>query len=301
MPIPPAPWSGAEYLHLDVFTRQPLSGNGLTVFFGCADWPAEAMQALTREMRQFESIFLAETGEPGAVRARIFTMEEELPFAGHPVLGAAAALHLRAGGPGHGEERAWRFALDAGTVAVRTVCPASPGRTWFTAAMDQGRAIFGPPLDRPAAAPFVAALGLSPADIHPDFPLQVVSTGLPYLLLPVRCGLERAGVRIPDLEARLAAVGARFAYVLDVAAREGRTWDNRGVAEDVATGSAAGPAGAYLVRRGAARAGEELVLNQGRFLGRPSAMRVTVAGDAPGELAVTVAGDVALVGTGKLA
>ena len=128
----PAPWSGADTMHLDVFTRTPLSGNGLTVFFGCGDWPAGAMQALTREMRQFESIFLAEAGEPGAVRARIFTMEEELPFAGHPVLGAAAALHLRAGGSG---ERTWRFLLGAGPRTVRTSCPGP----WCEAAMDQGR------------------------------------------------------------------------------------------------------------------------------------------------------------------
>lgn len=297
MPAAAAPWSGAEYLHLDVFTREPLAGNGLTVFLGCADWPAPAMQALTREMRQFESIFLSETREPDTVRARIFTLEEELPFAGHPVLGAAAALHLRSGGPGSGDERAWRFALDAGTVAVRTACRGS----WCEAAMDQGRAAFGPPLDAAAAAPFAAALGLTPADLRPDFPLQVVSTGLPYLLIPVRGGLDRAGVRIPDLEARLAGIGARFAYVLDVASREGRTWDNPGAAEDVATGSAAGPVGAYLVRRGAARAGEELILAQGRFLGRPSSMRVTVARDGADELAVTVAGDVVLVGMGRLA
>lgn len=294
MPATAAPWSGAEYLHLDVFTREPLSGNGLTVFLGCAGWPAEAMQALTREMRQFESIFLSDAGEPGAVRARIFTMEEELPFAGHPVLGAAAALHLRAGESG---ERAWRFELDAGPVTVRT----ARREAWVEAAMDQGRAAFGPPLAAAAAAPFAAAMGLEPGDLHPDFPAQMVSTGLPYLLLPVRSGLERAGVRIPGFEALLADVDARFAYVLDVEQREGRTWDNLGVAEDVATGSAAGPVGAYLVRHGAARAGEEIILNQGRFLDRPSTMRVTARRDAAGDLAATVAGDVVLVGTGKLA
>ncbi|MEW5774640.1 MAG: PhzF family phenazine biosynthesis protein [Thermodesulfobacteriota bacterium] len=294
MPDSSAPWSGAEYLHLDVFTRRPLSGNGLTVFLDCAGWPGEAMQALTREMRQFESIFLAGTGEPDTVRARIFTMEEELPFAGHPVLGAAAALHLRAGSDG---ERAWRFALDAGTVTVRTSCPGP----WCEAAMDQGRASFGPPLDAAAAEPFAAAMGLAPGDLHPDFPLQVASTGLPYLLLPVRGGLDRTGVRIPGFEALLAGIGAKFAYVLDVAAREGRTWDNLGLVEDVATGSAAGPAGAYLVRHGAARAGEEMVLSQGRFLGRPSDMRITVREGAAGELSATVAGDVVLVGAGRLA
>ena len=294
MPGSATPWSGAAYLHLDVFTREPLSGYGLSVFPDSAGWPGEAMQALTREMRQYESIFLA-ADAPGAVRARIFTLEEELPFAGHPVLGAAAALHLRAGLGA--EVKTWRFALGAGERTVRTAHRGA----WFKAAMDQGRAEFGPPLAPAAAAPFAAALGLLPADLHPDFPPRVVSTGLPYLLLPIRSGLDRAGVRIPDLEARLAGIGARFAYVLDMSAREGRTWDNLGLAEDVATGSAAGPVGAYLVQHGAAQAGQEIVLSQGRFLGRPSAMRALVNADAAGNLAATVSGDVVLVAEGRLA
>ena len=79
----------------------------------------------------------------------------------------------------------------------------------------------------------------------------------------------------PDFEALLATVGAKFAYVLDVAAREGRTWDNAGLMEDIATGSAAGPVGAYLRHHRAATASETVTLKQGRFVGRPS--KITVA------------------------
>jgi len=73
--------------HVDVFATRPLTGNGLTVFLGTDSWSAPVMQQLTQEMRQFESIFLSEITSTGA-RARVFTVEEELPFAGHPVLGA---------------------------------------------------------------------------------------------------------------------------------------------------------------------------------------------------------------------
>ena len=81
-----------RFFHVDVFATGPLTGNGLSVFLDTANWPVSAMQALTREMRQFESIFLSEASPSGAT-ARVFTAEEELPFAGHPVLGAAAVLH----------------------------------------------------------------------------------------------------------------------------------------------------------------------------------------------------------------
>ncbi len=89
------PLHALEYHHVDVFAREPLSGNGLIVFPDAGALTTATMQRVTQEMRQFESIFLAATPEPHRVRARVFTMEEELPFAGHPALGAACALHER--------------------------------------------------------------------------------------------------------------------------------------------------------------------------------------------------------------
>jgi trans-2,3-dihydro-3-hydroxyanthranilate isomerase len=79
----------ATLFHVDVFATAPLTGNGLTVFLYTGGWSHSVMQRLTREMNQFESIFLSEISAAGA-NARVFTVEEELPFAGHPVLGAAA-------------------------------------------------------------------------------------------------------------------------------------------------------------------------------------------------------------------
>ena len=285
-----------RYRHVDVFAPAPLSGNGLAVFPDATGLGAALMLRLTQELRQFESVFLTAADEPGVFGARVFTAEEELPFAGHPALGAAAVLH-EARAP-DGDAASFVLAFPVGRVRLDS---ARVGRGAYHVAMDQGRPAFRRTLGEAERVPFLGALGLGPADLAPGLPLEVVSTGLPYLIVPVTPdGLARAQIRSADFEALLEAAGARFVYVLDVAGREGRTWDNAGRVEDVATGSAAGPAGAYLVRHGLARAGEPFTVRQGRFVGRPSAMRVTVTGPVAAPSAVSVAGDVRMVATGTV-
>jgi trans-2,3-dihydro-3-hydroxyanthranilate isomerase len=273
-----------RFFQVDVFALRPFSGNGLGVFPEAASLSTGQMQALTQELRQFECVFLGHQGH-AAVRARIFTVDEELPFAGHPLLGAGAVLHHLAGA--HGSFRSLLELSGGRQLEVRS----SRAGDGFQVQMDQGRATFGPPLD---PGPLVQALGLRTTDLHPELPLQVVSTGLPYLLVPLRQGLERACILHRDFEALLASLGAKFVYLLDVEASEGRTWDNRGAVEDVATGSAAGPAGAYLVFHGRAHAGRWQTLAQGRLAGRPSALGVHVAGTGD----VTVQGAVYVVAEG---
>ena len=85
------------YVHVDVFSRSPFGGNSLPVFPDAGDLTAEQMLRITQEMRHFEAIFLRPTGQPDTVHARIFDLLEELPFAGHPIIGAAAVLHRRSG------------------------------------------------------------------------------------------------------------------------------------------------------------------------------------------------------------
>ncbi len=287
MTDPAAPLSGLTWLQADVFCDVPLSGNGLCVFLPQQELSAAAMLALTREMRQFESIFLSETAA-GQARARIFTVEEELDFAGHPLLGAAAVLHQKAGA---GESNQVTFRLNAREVAVRTRRRAA---RFFDAEMAQGPAVWGGEAEGELRDAVIAALGLGQGDLVPGLPLAMVSTGLDYLIVPVTGeGLARAAIRVDDFEARLAALGAKFVYVLDTAAQEGRTWDNLGQVEDVATGSAAGPAGAYLHRY--CNAPAAMTLHQGRFAGRPSRLSVTLAEDGD----VTVGGGVALLAEGR--
>src|SRR4051812_15551566 len=137
--------------HVDVFAPRPLTGNGLTVFLGTDEWSATAMQQLTQEMKQFESIFLSEITSTGA-RARIFTVEEELPFAGHPVLGAAAVLH-RTQTP-EADARSWVLKLPSGDVPVGTKRMGNH----YLAEMDQGAALLGRAIAAAELQPILARL-----------------------------------------------------------------------------------------------------------------------------------------------
>jgi trans-2,3-dihydro-3-hydroxyanthranilate isomerase len=103
----------------------------------------------------------------------------------------------------------------------------------------------------------------------------------------------------PEFEKQLARFGAKFVYVFDVDRKEGRTWDNDGRVEDIATGSAAGPAGAYLVAHGVASS-QTIEISQGRFVGRPSTLLVAAQKDDQGQVSVKVAGDASLFARGKL-
>ena len=118
---------------------------------------------------------------------------------------------------------------------------------YFTVDMDQGRALLSSPLPDEIRHEVGPLLGIESHDLR-DLPLQVVSTGLPYLIVPVTpVGLTHARVS-RGLEEWLSRLGAKFVCLLDTDAREGRTWDNAGDVEDIATGSAAGPAAAYLLQ-----------------------------------------------------
>ena len=104
----------------------------------------------------------------------------------------------------------------------------------------------------------------------------------------------------PEFEKQLARFGAKFVYVFDVNRREGRTWDNDGRVEDIATGSAAGPAGAYLVAHGLVSSGQTIVISQCSFVGRPSLLFVVAQKDDQGRISVKVAGDASLFARGQL-
>lgn len=254
------------YYHADVFCKEPMTGNGLTVFIAPAFPERAVMQQIAREFRQFETIFLVRRSD-AVFDARIFTVEEELDFAGHPVLGAAAVVQheFLQEAPS-----TVRFNLNSKQVSVS--CTAQGD--FYDCCMDQGPAEF---ICAPAPeeyAQYLQPLNLAAQNLAAGYPLEVVSTGLPYLLLPLASGLEQARILVTDYEWRLARIGAKFVYVLDVNAVEGRTWDNAGMAEDVATGSAAGPVGAYLYKHNRFSPTQEILLRQGRFVGRDSEISV---------------------------
>jgi PhzF family phenazine biosynthesis protein len=165
--------------------------------------------------------------------------------------------------------------------------------------LDQGPASFHGTIGE--WAPIAEAFGLRASDVLRALPLEVVSTGLRYLIVPVTSeGLQRARIR-SDVSGLMAAHGAQFGVLLDPAKLEVRHWNNDGVIEDVATGSAAGTIAAYLVKHAVLTRGSRVDLSQGRFAGRPS--RITIWVDPDGTVEeghVHVAGNAAMAGHGAL-
>jgi len=252
---------------VDVFTKQKLSGNGLTVFYDYEDLDDHKMLSLTQEMRQFESIFVAVNEE--TIRARIFTVEEELDFAGHPIVGLAAHLHDESG---ENEPQEWKIDLNKKSVIVKT----KKTDQYFHASMGQGAPEFIHTLSNAQTEQALTALNLTTNNIPSAYPLEVISTGLPYLIVPIINGIENVKISSHKLEQLLASYGAKFAYIVDIVNFEGRTWDNAGAVEDIATGSAAGPTAAYLTKHKLSPFNETIILHQGRFLGRPSEIEAYV-------------------------
>ena len=287
---------GNTYIHVDVFSPRPYSGNSLAVFLDAAGLDGEQMAAITKELRHFESIFLESSAEDTRTySARVFDLNEELDFAGHPLIGAACALH---DWQRTMDRERWTLRLKARTVTVETE-RRDVGR--YFAVLDQGPAeFFGAP-QAPSREEIAAWFSLEAHDLDPALPPEVVSTGLRYLVLPV-CddALARARIAIPDLEQKLAEMGAQFAYLLNAERLEARHWNNDGVIEDVATGSGAGCAAAYLRSHDRIGDSESVTLKQGRFTGRPSEIVMRAHGGGRSVHFVEIGGEVSIVGEGRL-
>jgi PhzF family phenazine biosynthesis protein len=287
--------TGRAFVHVDVFADDAYSGNPLVVFTDARGLDARQMLRITQELQHFETVFLAPAGDDGTVPVRVFDLVEELPFAGHPLLGAAAVLHeaTRSGRP-----RAWRLRLPDRVTPVRTTRTAAGFEAWMAQGVPEVRAV---PDEWRERARVAAAFGLDAADLDAARPLGVASTGLPYLVVPVAPGaLDRARVA-EDLSPLVDSLGARYAVLFDESARELRHWSNDGRLEDVATGSAAGAIGAWRLQQGLADDDETVVLAQGRHVGRASRLAVRArGGDAASPAGVEVGGGVVVVGRGVL-
>ena len=284
-----------QFQLVDVFTSTPYRGNSLSVFPDAGGLSTAQMGHITKELRQFESIFLNASGPQHHWQAHIFDLFEQLDFAGHPVIGAASVLHHQHGGDKvHGH---WTLELASGALTVETE-RRGPGA--FHAALPAMAAHF---LGQPSGvsrAEVASWFSLTIGDLDTRLPLEVISTGLRYLIVPLRNGaLARAGISHRELAVALAEIGAEYAYLIDADDREGRHWNNDGVVEDAATGSAAGCVAAYLRRHGLLVDDEVAQLRQGRFIGRPSQISIS-ARSADGGVWVRVGGEVVLVGSGRL-
>lgn len=280
-----------EYAHVDVFAVAPLRGNSLPVFHDAPDLETATLLAITQELRHFEAIFLQPTDEANVVRARIFDLIEELPFAGHPLIGAAVVLQHRAAPATSGD---WTFALSDRQVSVRV----THGADGYFGLLDQGAPRFLGTVE--TRTEIASAFGLGAQDLDDRLPIEVVSTGLDYMVIPLRPDRIGAARISTDITALMQEHGAQFAVLLDPAAREIRHWNNDGIVEDVATGSAAGVVGAYCHKHGITQPGEPLLLAQGRFAGRPSQLEVSAESEGGTITRILVGGPVAFVGRGVL-
>jgi len=145
--------------------------------------------------------------------------------------------------------------------------------------MDQGMPLFIQEYRADELVEIITAMSLKQTDIAP-YPLEVISTGLPYLIVPIVRGTEDARIVVNNFEALLEKHGAKFAYILDINNFEGRTWDNQGNVEDIATGSAAGPSAAFLFKHKLVSGKQSFTLSQGRFLERPSKIGINLIIDS---------------------
>ncbi len=280
-----------RYTLLDVFTSTPLEGNGLAVVHDAGDLDEVTMLAFAREMRLSETTFVQPSHVAGAdYRNRIWTVELELPFAGHPSLGTAVAV-ARA----HGVQGSARYVQEthAGLQPIDVTIDGERA----SASMLQEPPVHGPELDR---APALEALGLTRDHADPQLPPQIVSTGVPQLIVPLRDRDALTAAR-PDyaaLHALQAPHGALtvYAVVCDPASGQvsARSFVSAAVGEDPATGSAAGPLCSYLAARTGATS---IAIDQGIEMGRPSRLTAAIEGDRPrvsGEVVVVVDGTVHL-------
>jgi trans-2,3-dihydro-3-hydroxyanthranilate isomerase len=292
-----------EYCVVDVFTDEALKGNPLAVVMNTADLTTEQMQAIAREFNLSETTFVerraADVELAEGVRVRIFTTEEELPFAGHPTLGTASVLKL------HDRETikfdTVTLALNVGPVSVHFSGDGLFGE------MKQRDPEFGAELD---PAEVARLTGLAIEDLDPALPPQVVSTGTAFAIVVLRSSDALAGLQVKQEEATawLRARGARWFYVLAPTGsgqngRQEPAWRARmqfNGGEDPATGSAAGCAISYLVARGAAEPGARIHLRQGVEIGRLSDLYLSAHAEWAKVTDVRVAGSTVLVAKGQL-
>ncbi len=273
---------------VDVFTPTPLSGNQLCVVPDPVELGDTAMQAIAKEIGFSETTFVTQAaGDRYAMR--IFTPDAELPFAGHPTLGTAFVLvsEGRVTSPG-------TQTTAAGEVPVEV--DVASNSAWMT----QLPVEFGGVFDDRALIARAAGLGLD--DLEPDLPVQTVTTGLLWTIVPVRDAdrLARAQRDGRALEEAVLISGDEGLYLFAMtdAGATARMFDaGHGIGEDPATGSAAGPLGAYLAEHGLGGMPGSILVRQGERVGRPSELHVEVR-DEGGRWRVRVGGGVHVIGSG---
>jgi trans-2,3-dihydro-3-hydroxyanthranilate isomerase len=273
-----------EFVQLDVFTQTPLAGNPLAIFPDARGLSDSEMQALAREMNLSETTFIlprdAATEAREGKKVRIFTVEQELPFAGHPTLGTA--LYLYASDSNQKKPVEISLALKVGKIPVRFTVNSQnaggdrvDGRVFGE--MRQRDPEFGTPFSRVDVA---RVIGIALNEIHSQWPIQPVSTGFTFTIVPFRNRQTLSDLQFGYTQAAefLRKSGANLFYFLCPERREGELQAGARMlfygGEDPATGSAAGCAASWMVQHGIAHSDEQVLIRQGAECRRPSEIRV---------------------------
>ena len=281
-----------EFVQLDVFTQTALTGNPLAIFIDACELDDDEMQALAREMNLSETTFIlprdATTEGREGKKVRIFTVAEELPFAGHPTLGTA--LYIYASAPAGSSKDFAQITLDlkAGKIPVRfTANSENAGSNRVDGQvfgeMRQRDPEFGVTFSREEVA---RVIEIAAEEIPSNWPVQVVSTGLPFAIVGIRNRETLANLNFPPAQATefLKNTDAKFFYFVCPQRREKNRLEVRARmffygGEDPATGSAAGCAVSWMVQHGIANSDEQVIIRQGVEIRRPSEMYVRATRD----------------------
>ena len=282
----------------DVFSSRALEGNSVAVFLDATGLADSEMQSIAKEMNLSETTFIfprdAATERERGVRVRIFTVQEELPFAGHPTLGTAFALRARNGGNDVSLD------LNVGRVPVhfeeRSEQPAF-------GEMTQVDPVFGDEHNREAVA---QALGLKLEDFDPSLPIQTVSTGVAFVVTPLRSlsVIQKLRIDLNRAAEYTAKSEGKFFYFVtrETVDREARLHARMLFynGEDPATGSAAGCTAAWMVAHGVAKSDERVLIEQGVEMKRPSRIFVRASRNDNRVVNVRVGGNAVEVMRGEL-
>jgi trans-2,3-dihydro-3-hydroxyanthranilate isomerase len=279
---------------IDVFTDQPYGGNQLAVFPEANGLTAEQMQKLANEINYSETTFVSKWNAPDAdYVVRIFTLEQELPFAGHPVLGTAFTI-MRTQDKWH---ETLRLKTKVGVIPVKK----ENGELWMT---QNPLEFLGVHTDKEVVA---SLINLTPDEISDDLPVEVVSTGNSMLIIPIKDldAIKRAEGNAQNLKkfCQKHDVVGPYVFTLQTTNMSTRVHTrffapHMGILEDAATGSAAGPLTGYLLKHDIFGRSFEIVNEQGLEMGRPS--RIHMRGMLNnGSYAVEIGGQCAYVGQGE--
>jgi trans-2,3-dihydro-3-hydroxyanthranilate isomerase len=293
------------FVQVDVFTSVPLEGNQLAVFADGSGLSDAEMQALARETNLSETTFIlprdAATERERGVRVRIFTTTEELPFAGHPTLGTAMVLRnnaLRNDAPGGSGAEEVALDLNVGRIPVRFST-----RDGLPFGMMTQR---DPEFKQKHSREDVArASGLAIDDIAGDLPIQTVSTGNPFAIVPLKslAVLQTLSPTWANMKTYLDRSDAKFLYFVSretlnpEAKLQSRMIFYNG--EDPATGSAAGPCAAWAVQYGVVPADQQVLMEQGVEMKRRSRIFFSAGRNGDKIVNVRVGGHVAEVARGE--